>query len=183
MTEAAWQALVAQTAAGQGADCLTFHLDLSAQPTEVRHARTFLRTELAAHPQLPIDLILLLTSELVTNAMLHGRSNIEVDACIIPVTAGRGPTVLVGVTDTSAMLPQQRPRSRSNEGGRGLQIVRELADEWGWIPTGDGGKVVWFRVQAAGRDHAPAPRKAGAPTGNVSRRSEKPGEFRGPASR
>lgn len=170
---AAWLSLMAQTADGQGIAGPTFHLDLAAQPTEVRHARTFLRAKLAGYPQLPTDLILLLTSELVTNAMLHGRSSIGLDVSIHPgVIPAQGPSragadaglaVLVGVTDESSMVPRQRPRSRSKEGGRGLQIVRELADEWGWLPVDDtGGKIVWFRVHAEAADRArrPVPKRA-----------------------
>ena len=178
MSNAAWRSLVAQTADRQGTAGPMFHLDLSADPTEVRHARTFLRTQLSSYPQLPLDLILLLASELVTNAMLHGRSSIGLDVSVHPGVipawgAGRsdpdaGPAVLVGVTDASPTVPRQRPRSRSKEGGRGLQIVRELADEWGWLPSDDtGGKLVWFRVHAesvgrAGRRvrKRAAPRKA-----------------------
>lgn len=175
MSSAAWQSLVAQTADGQGLVGPTFHLDLAAQPTEVRHARTFLRAQLAGYPHLPIDLILLLTSELVTNAMLHGRSRIGLDVSIHPGAipaqgaggggADEGPAVLVGVTDESPMVPRQRPRSRSNEGGRGLQIVQELADEWGWLPLDDtGGKIVWFRVHAEASDRIRRPvRKRASP--------------------
>ena len=158
MSSAAWQSLVAQTADRQGAAGTAFHLDLAAQPTEVRHARAFLRARLSDYPQLPLDLVLLLASELVTNALLHGRSRIGLDVSIhpgvipaqgsTPPAPDAGPAVLVGVTDESPSVPQQRPRSRSKEGGRGLQIVRELADEWGWMPLEEtGGKIVWFRVR------------------------------------
>jgi hypothetical protein len=171
MSDAVWQSLVALSADRQGAAGPTFHLDLSAKPIEVRHARTFLRTQLSSYPELPLDLILLLASELVTNAMLHGRSRIGLDVCVYPGmipaqgTAGQAAAaaVLVGVTDESPMVPRQRPRSRSKEGGRGLQIVRELAEEWGWLPLEDaGGKVVWFRVraEAAAGTRRPARKRA-----------------------
>ena len=168
MSNAAWQSLVAQTADRPGVACPMFHLDLDAQPTEVRHARTFLRAQLSGYPQLPLDLILLLASELVTNAMLHGRTSIGLDVSVHPGVipaqgpgqpgAAAGPSVLVGVTDASPAVPRQRPRSRSKEGGRGLQIVRELADEWGWLPLDDtGGKIVWFRVHAGVADPSQRP--------------------------
>jgi anti-sigma regulatory factor (Ser/Thr protein kinase) len=168
MSTAAWRSLVAQTADRQGGAGRAFHLDLTAQPTEVRHVRTFLRTELAGYPGMPLDLILLLATELVTNAMLHGRSGIGLDVSLHPEAipppgqdrAGpdAGPVVLVGVTDESPTVPRQRPRSRSKEGGRGLQIVRELADEWGWLPLDEtGGKIVWFRVNAEVADRSRRP--------------------------
>jgi len=157
MSDGAWRALIAQTADGRGEPGRTFHLDLSAQPTEVRHARTFLRARLARYPQLPLDVVLLLASELVTNAMLHGRSRILLDVCVFPgavpaqggARPGAGATVLVAVTDASPTVPRQQRRSRSQEGGRGLQIVRELANEWGWLLLDDApGKIVWFRLGA-----------------------------------
>jgi anti-sigma regulatory factor (Ser/Thr protein kinase) len=156
MSDGAWRALIAQTADGQGEPGRTFHLDLGAQPTEVRHARTFLRARLAPYPQLPLDMVLLLASELITNAMLHGRSRIALDFCVFGRTVpaqgaalpDAGATVLVAVTDESPNVPRQQRRSRSQEGGRGLQIVRELADEWGWLPLEDApGKIVWFRLR------------------------------------
>jgi anti-sigma regulatory factor (Ser/Thr protein kinase) len=176
MSAAAWRALLARTVDVQGAASPTFHLDLSAQPTEVGHARTFLRSRLAGYPQLPLDLILLLTSELVTNAMLHADatpSTIGLDVCIHPGRFEKdGPCALIGVTDGSATAPKPRPRSRSKEGGRGLQIVRELADDWGWMPADEtGGKIVWFRVQA--RAARPVRRRVGG----------EPGTSRSPESR
>jgi len=86
----------------------------------------------------------LLVSELVTNAIVHGRSGATVDA-------GLAPGVLrVAVTDDSpAPLPavDLAPRT-SAEGGRGLLIVSLLASRWGVMSTPAGGKVVWFELDA-----------------------------------
>lgn len=83
----------------------------------------------------------LLASELVTNAVLHGRGPItltmeyDVD--------GLGVTVC---DDEPALpaLPDPDPRSM---GGRGLHLVAALSDAWGVTPTSGGpGKGVWFRL-------------------------------------
>jgi anti-sigma regulatory factor (Ser/Thr protein kinase) len=85
----------------------------------------------------------LLVSELVTNAIVHGRSGAIVDAELV---AG---VLRVAVTDDSpAPLPEVdlHPRT-SAEGGRGLLIVSLLASRWGINPA-SGGKAVWFELDA-----------------------------------
>jgi len=86
----------------------------------------------------------LLISELVTNALVHGRSGAQVDA---ELTGG---VLRVAVTDDSPVpLPEvdMAPRT-SAEGGRGLLIVSLLAARWGFAPTANGGKAVWFELDA-----------------------------------
>jgi len=87
----------------------------------------------------------LLVSELVTNAIVHGRSGAAVDASL------RADGVLrVAVTDDSpALLPAvDRQPQATAEGGRGLLIVSLLAARWGVVPTTGGGKTVWFELDA-----------------------------------
>ena len=49
---------------------------------------------------------------------------------------------------------------RSDECGRGLGIVAELASSWGVLPHSDGGKVVWAVFDAAARpERVPRPRR------------------------
>ncbi len=89
-----------------------------------------------------VDTAGLLVSEVVTNAILHARTEVSVS-----VHVGRG--VLIEVTDGGAVLP--RPRSHGEESitGRGLDLVQVLATGFGAYPSGDGGKVVWFTLGAA----------------------------------
>jgi anti-sigma regulatory factor (Ser/Thr protein kinase) len=86
----------------------------------------------------------LVVSELVTNAMIHAGTDIDV------TLAEHRRSVRVAVRDHSPALPVER-HGRSDEHGRGLGIVAELASSWGVLPHADGGKVVWAVFDAAAR--------------------------------
>jgi anti-sigma regulatory factor (Ser/Thr protein kinase) len=104
-----------------------------------RHVRSLLRQwqldELA-------EPVLLLVSEVVTNALLHSGTTLSVRV------ERDGAGVRVSVQDGSGVPPVQRRRSTSASTGRGVQLLSTVADEWGWRPDGTG-KVVWFRVLSA----------------------------------
>ncbi|WP_329168236.1 ATP-binding protein [Streptomyces sp. NBC_01267] len=86
------------------------------------------------------DVAELLTSELVTNALIHTDRGAV-------VTAGIGPSGLrVEVRDFAAGRPERRARATSaGTHGRGLVLVESLADAWG-VRTHGLGKVVWFEL-------------------------------------
>jgi anti-sigma regulatory factor (Ser/Thr protein kinase) len=113
--------------------------DLSAVP-EVRCA---LR-ELLRHWGRPgiADIAELLTSELVTNALIHTENDAEVTATL---AASR---LRVEVRDHLERLPEPLfadPDESTH--GRGLFLVQALADAWGVRMQGHGtGKVVWFEL-------------------------------------
>jgi anti-sigma regulatory factor (Ser/Thr protein kinase) len=86
-----------------------------------------------------IDLVLLLTSELVTNAYRHAGSDTRVS---VRYDDDR---VRVEVTDKGAGEVQLRPLDSNRTDGRGLQIVDALAERWGHHSHGDG-NVVWFEL-------------------------------------
>ena len=81
----------------------------------------------------------LLTSELVTNAVLHARGDVTVTVAVAEGVAE------IGVSDRSSDLPEQRPGTWRAEGGRGLRLVDLVALEWGVAPVA-GGKQIWFRL-------------------------------------
>lgn len=83
------------------------------------------------------DTAVLLTSELVTNVVLHTAS-----APRVTVTRS-GAGVRVSVADDSPVLPALRRPSQGATTGRGVRLLVELADDWGW-QVDDGGKSVWF---------------------------------------
>jgi anti-sigma regulatory factor (Ser/Thr protein kinase) len=87
------------------------------------------------------NVAVLLTSELVTNAVLHGRP---------PLTLSlqrQHFSVRVAVADSSPVLPRIREPVATDATGRGLFLVASLAADWGIAPADDGGKAVWFLLQ------------------------------------
>lgn len=145
---------------------------LDPDPVAAREAREFVAATCRAW-QLDedVDTISLLTSELVTNGVLHARTPLEVDL----VTDDRGLLVEVHDSDPRPPTPRghrvnlladidevlTRPEAAAvlDErqtllavgpagaigAGRGLLLVEALADEWGVELAADG-KAVWFRL-------------------------------------
>ncbi|MDQ1429688.1 MAG: hypothetical protein QOF40_290, partial [Actinomycetota bacterium] len=74
----------------------------------------------------------LLTSEVVTNAVLHVGGTIAVRVTCRP------PAVRVEVGDSSEQAPVPGEPSRTSTGGRGLQLVEALASDWGTSNEGPG---------------------------------------------
>ncbi|MET9373766.1 ATP-binding protein [Streptomyces sp. NPDC003035] len=111
--------------------------DLTAVP-EVRHAlRALLRRwgEPGAS-----DVAELLTSELVTNALIHTDHGAVVTATVVP------DSLRVEVRDfVSGLSEPHAPIADDGTHGRGLVLVQELADSWGVEDHGVG-KVVWFEL-------------------------------------
>jgi anti-sigma regulatory factor (Ser/Thr protein kinase) len=77
----------------------------------------------------------LLASELVTNAVLHARTTVEL------VLTQAQEMVRLEVHDRRASLESGSPVER----GRGLQLVEGLAQRWGIVDDGSG-KVVWLEI-------------------------------------
>lgn len=77
----------------------------------------------------------LLLSELVTNAVRYGTGPIQVRLI-------HGRTLICEVYDTSNTAPRLRQAATTDEGGRGLFLVAQLAETWGTRYTTDG-KVIW----------------------------------------
>lgn len=82
----------------------------------------------------------LAVSELVTNAILHAATAVELT---VEVTAS---SVMVSVRDWHPGLPTQRHWGETATTGRGLGLVASLADEFGVDPRQPTGKSVWFRL-------------------------------------
>jgi hypothetical protein len=80
--------------------------------------------------------ILLLVTELATNAVLHGRPPIQLR---LRRTAAH---IVVEVDDSATFLPRKLRPTPEDEHGRGLQLVSLLAHRWGTRPTATG-KSVW----------------------------------------
>ena len=84
------------------------------------------------------DVLMLLTSELVTNAVRHsGPPRRVVLSCPDPSH------VRVEVTDSGKGRPVLSSFGPTRESGRGLSLVEHLADSWGHEATTEG-KRIWF---------------------------------------
>jgi anti-sigma regulatory factor (Ser/Thr protein kinase) len=84
----------------------------------------------------------LLACELVTNAVVHARSEVELRLRRLD---GR---VRLEVADRSPAPPRRRDSYGTEAlGGHGMLLVEELADDWG-VARRDRGKVVWCEVRA-----------------------------------
>ena len=114
-------------------------LDLEAVPSSAGVARSFVRAAFADLHQDTEDLALLLTSEIVTNAILHARTPLQLGVLLDCDKA------LVCVADRVNEGPDLVPlgQSRDRFGGRGLALVADLAEAWGTTRY-TGGKTVWF---------------------------------------
>jgi anti-sigma regulatory factor (Ser/Thr protein kinase) len=86
--------------------------------------------------------VLLLTSELVSNAVRHGTGEIH---CRL----WTGPNVLrVEVSEAGSSLPEPVELEPEALSGRGLHIVDTLATRWGSAPDpSNQRKTVWFEVE------------------------------------
>jgi anti-sigma regulatory factor (Ser/Thr protein kinase) len=118
--------------------------DLRLPPTtdSVPLARRFVRQQLR-DSECDVDTVVLLVSEVVTNAVLHARSDIRVSLEV------RGDTARVEVVDSSPAPPRLHRFHIESATGRGLRLLDQLSMGWGVEPalTDDGsGKVVWFEV-------------------------------------
>jgi anti-sigma regulatory factor (Ser/Thr protein kinase) len=84
----------------------------------------------------------LLTSELLTNALVHTDDDAVLTATVSP----RG--LRVEVRDFVDRKPRVRASGGGDDtGGRGLFLVQSLADAWG-VYTHEVGKSVWFELDA-----------------------------------
>lgn len=116
---------------------------LAAEPRSAGQARGTVR-DLLTHAGLEglADEATLLVSEVVTNAVLHAATRIEL---VCKLETGR---LCVEVRDRSPVLPGRRHYHDDAMTGRGLGLVEQLASAWGVEPDSTGGKTVWFELVA-----------------------------------
>lgn len=122
-------------------------LSLPASPRSAALARRFSRLLLAEWglDELTDDAALLL-SELVTNAVVHvpdGTGGVELALTRTSVH------LLAQVTDCGAALPACSLAGDDSEGGRGMWLVEQIADQWGHHASPEG-KTVWFALPLPG---------------------------------
>jgi anti-sigma regulatory factor (Ser/Thr protein kinase) len=124
-------------------------IDLPREATAGRRARELLTAHLAAElDQAELDTAKLLVTELVNNAVLHGRGMI---ALRVHVDADR---LRIDVIDGGSGLEREGRDNKSEDfGGRGLHIVDAAASRWG---VHEGTTHVWFELERAGPLLGPA---------------------------
>jgi anti-sigma regulatory factor (Ser/Thr protein kinase) len=95
------------------------------------------------------DAALLVLSELLSNAVVHGKvpRGREVETRYLRMAGG----VRIEVHDTARELPRPLPLPGGEMcSGRGLFLVEAVADRWGVTERAGLGKVVWAEVAAPG---------------------------------
>jgi GAF domain-containing protein/anti-sigma regulatory factor (Ser/Thr protein kinase) len=137
------------------------------EPVAAAAARRFVRETLRSWPltgrparqETLIDDAVLLTSELVTNAVVHAGTCVHVTCKL-----SGGTLEIVVLDERPAQIIPDRPRAPADPAertsGRGLQLPSELASAWG-VTYARAAKAVWFRLSlpgraAGGRNDAPS---------------------------
>ena len=116
-------------------------ISLAAGPAAAGDARSQVRAAIRAwDAPVDVDTAVLLTSELVTNALRHETGG----TITLTITCVCG-QLRVDVHDTSRRVPMPVNTPVDAEAGRGLLLVSRLATDWGFHPT-HAGKAVYFTL-------------------------------------
>jgi anti-sigma regulatory factor (Ser/Thr protein kinase) len=114
---------------------------LTAGPAAAAEARGQVRAAICTWDVcVDASIAVLLTSELVTNAIRHGSGG-----AVTLAISSSGDRLRVDVHDTSRCLPLPVDAPADAEAGRGLMLVASLSDEWGYYRT-PAGKAVYFAL-------------------------------------
>ena len=126
-------------------------VDLPPDLTAPRAARAEVRKALSRWRLLAfLDTVTLAVSELVGNAVVHGRPPVR-------LVLSRGERSLrAGVHDRAPSRPASRGAGDDAESGRGLAILDALADDSGVEELPQGGKIVFATFSTGSEDEAPA---------------------------
>ena len=115
----------------------TLKVDLPPGPESSARARRAVR-EICGGTRVDLDAVVLCASEIVTNALLHGRPPIQLEIRAAP------DSVWVAVHDAGdGTVEPRRPATADTSSGRGLQILETVASRWGTSSRGEG-KTIWF---------------------------------------
>lgn len=116
---------------------------------EIPRSRRFVAEVVEAHGGRADDAVLLVASELVTNAVRHGAGDAELSVVV------EGGDVRIEVVDgghAALEIPRAVPPP-SALGGRGLLLVREVSRRWGAGFDAAGHTLVWAELTASGEGH------------------------------
>ena len=104
----------------------------------MRIARHEVEQVIAGYPEDVRATVVLLTSELASNAVVHGQTAFTVRA-----HADRS-VVRVAICDSGGRQPAIVAREATTKGGWGLSMVDAIASRWGI--DADGTTTVWFEI-------------------------------------
>ncbi len=91
-----------------------------------------------------VEALLLLSSEVVTNAVVHGSGMVRV------ALSRRGDSLRLEVSDEGGGMPLIGAQREDAESGRGMAMVEMLSQRWGTeLDEGPLGKKVWFELADA----------------------------------
>ncbi|MFP3991759.1 ATP-binding protein [Streptomyces sp. E11-3] len=128
---------------------LQVQTEVRADPAEVGRVRRWARARLArcgiGLDEPLAEAVVLIISELVTNAVVHTGSPAVLSLRLPEVPEECAGTVRVEVADISSRPPRPRHADSDATHGRGLELVDGLASRWGWHPEG-AGKRIWCEV-------------------------------------
>lgn len=139
---------------------------LPSRPDSPRQARSWVARQLSGwHLDELADDLRLCASELVTNVVLHARTPAVLTLCVADGVL----EMSVGDANRRSPRPRVRHDDPLSESGRGMSLVDQLADEWGFSERA-GGKDVWLlrRLAPGWPTAVPCPCTAGTPPGWVS---------------
>jgi DNA-binding NarL/FixJ family response regulator len=94
-----------------------------------------------------VENVTLLVSELVTNAIEHARSDLDVAVKLFPDRVRVDVLDRIALTDANGVAAATGTQAASAEAtsGRGLFMVEAIAQRWG-VDESDDGKSVWFEL-------------------------------------
>lgn len=120
---------------------LVLQVEIPAAPAMVSTARDFvvdaLNSQNSVVPASVLWIAGLVTSELVTNAVIHARTPVRVGVSC------SNRSVLIAVSDHATAPLWEWDEQERNESGRGMAIVASIADDFGWFVDPEGGKTIW----------------------------------------
>jgi anti-sigma regulatory factor (Ser/Thr protein kinase) len=114
-------------------------------PDQVALARRFVARALADCPA--VADVILLTSELATNAVQHSASG-RGGTFAVAISHGPGRVRVTVTDDGSASLPVMAAAEELSTSGRGLILVAGLAVRWGYAGPGERGRAAGSQVTA-----------------------------------
>lgn len=133
---------------GKSSGRLIGEIDLAATPPAVRLARSYVRELVGQHfgaDRSELGDLELLTSEAMTNSVLHARPRRDGTITVSVLHVDR--YVRVEITDGGAVQGQPRTVDEAlPAGGRGLALMKALATDYGTCRGRGGSSTFWFGV-------------------------------------